>query len=74
MVNRRANCYYQLPPSVTGANKQSEAKLSISFNIVVPKSLEGSKLDKVVNEMIETCEKIFKKYIKKRIEKMSEED
>ena len=73
MVNRRTNCYFQLPPSITDSNKQTDAKMAISINIVVPKSMEGSKLDKVINEMMESCEKIFKKYIKKKIEKALED-
>jgi hypothetical protein len=35
--------------------------------------MEGSKLDKVINEMMEACEKIFRKWIKKKIEKTMED-
>ena len=74
MVNRRTTIYAKLPDGMFKPN-QGEAKLSISFNLVIPKDLAGNKkIDELMTEMMESCEKEFNSFIKKRLKKMTESE
>lgn len=73
MVNRRTTIYAQLPEGMFKPN-QSEAKLSVSLNLVMPKELAGTKkTDELMADLMNACEKEFNSFIKKRLKKMNEE-
>ena len=67
MLNRRSNFYVSLPDTVKG----KEAKMNVSIGLVVPKELEGkTAAEDFIDEQMEDLNKAFKKFVKKRIEKV----
>lgn len=68
MLNRRGMVYCELPEELFG--KKKEAKLTISIGIVVPKEMEDKKAAKFIDEQMDAVSKEFKKFIKKRSEKL----
>lgn len=72
-INRSANVYCKLPEEVVDGHGSSEAKASISMNIVAPKSFE-KRMQKFMDDQTDAFNKAFKKAIKKAIEKERGDD
>lgn len=72
MINRRSSAYYALPEEMSGP-KQKDAKLNISFGMVVPPEFE-KKADKFMKEQMDEVAKEFKKFMNKQCRKYLEND
>ena len=73
MVNRRSSMYFTLPNELTGGEKSKEAKMNVSISMVLPKAME-KKSSKFIDDQMEELSKSFKKFMKKQIEKLMEDD
>ena len=73
MINRRAVVYAPLPEELTKGKKSKEAKLKISITVTVPRELETKKTAEFIDDAIGEVANDFKKYIKKRSEKILKE-
>lgn len=70
MINRRSVVYVPLPEELVKGKKSKEAKLEISINVTVPRELETKKTADFIDDAIGEVANDFKKYIKKRSEKI----
>lgn len=73
MINRRASAYYELPPVMTKGSKQKDAKLNMSFGMVIPPEIE-KKADKFMKEEMDKLSKDFRKFMDKQCDKLLDED
>lgn len=72
-VYNRSNTTYQELTGGLGDGKLKDARLTASLNIVVPKGISRKKVDRFLDESHKEMAKAFKKFIKKELEKSSEE-
>lgn len=71
MISRTVNTYVDLPEELTGKKKKSEAKSTMTIQVVVPADFE-KKAQKFMDEQLDEVSKKFKKFVKKEIDKRME--
>lgn len=69
MLNRRTTVYKELPDELIHG-KTTEAKLTISINMTIPKELEGKKATAFIDDEMSQIAKDFSKFIDKRADKV----
>ena len=71
--NRSATSYQKLKGGLA-SGKLKDAKLTASFNVVVPKEISRKRVDKFLEESQAAAAAAFKKFIKKELEKAAEKE
>ena len=76
MINRRGTIYVELPEELrTKSLKDASIAISISVTTTKPMEKESAKaIEKFITEQFNDVGKNFKKFIRKRIEKLLKED
>lgn len=73
-INRSSNVHIKLPEEVLSKGEGHEAKATISFNLVIPKTFSEKRMQNFMSDQVEKFNKAFKKAIKKELEKLEDEE
>lgn len=70
--NRSSTSYRNLPDELA-TNKLSDARLTASLTVVVPKEISKKKVDRFLADAHKELEDGFQKFMKKELKKLKEE-
>ena len=70
----RSNTTYRKLPEHMSSGKLTDAKLTASLNVLVPKDIERKRVDKFLKEAHDSLAKAFEKFIKREIKRNEEDD
>lgn len=68
----RSNTTYRKLPDHLASGKLSDAKLTASLNVLVPKEIDRKRVDRFMKEAHDSLADAFQKFIKKEIKKLEE--